>query len=157
MKFRRGPLLFFPKVTMAAAAILDLLGAMGPPTKACSWCILSVKISSWSAKWFSSHKDLIFLSFSLESPIPQNFSFFGRLDPQTLRAHDSEPPKGTSLSRTTRFEPSLVQIWRSVRPVALAKKTKKERKTDSDKLAIRPDHPRRRICCSIHQVLLKSV
>jgi len=28
--------------------------------------------------------------------------------------------------------------------VALAKKTKKERKKDSGKLAIRPDHPRRR-------------
>jgi len=35
------------------------------------------------------------------------------------------PPKGTSLSGTTRFEPSLVQIWRTVRPVAFAKKTKR--------------------------------
>jgi len=38
-----------PKLKMAAAAILDLLGtwgAMGPPTKAHSWCVLHVKISS---------------------------------------------------------------------------------------------------------------
>ena len=32
-----------------------------------------------------------------------------------------------------------------MRPLALANKTKKERKKDSGKLAIRPDHPRRRI------------
>jgi len=36
-----------PKLKIAAAAILDLLGeAMGPPTKAYSWCVLPVKISS---------------------------------------------------------------------------------------------------------------
>ena len=36
-----------PKLKMAAAAILDLLGAaMGPPTKAHLWCVLPVKISS---------------------------------------------------------------------------------------------------------------
>jgi len=41
---------FFPKLTMAAAAILDLVGgAMGPPTKAHSWCVLPIKVSSWSA------------------------------------------------------------------------------------------------------------
>jgi len=50
--------------------------------------------------------------------------------------------------------------------VALAKKTKKKKKKDSGKLAIRPDHPRRRtevslragwslVCSSIFQVLLK--
>ena len=66
-------------------------------------------------------------------------------------------------------EEELIQIWRTVRPVALAKKAKKERKKDSGKLAIRPDHPRRRtkvkvciarwppVCSSIFQVLLKSV
>jgi len=37
----------FPKLKMAAAAILDLVGgAMGPPTKAHSWCVLSIKVSS---------------------------------------------------------------------------------------------------------------
>jgi len=37
----------FPKLKMAAAAILDLLGgAMGPLTKAHSLCVLPVKISS---------------------------------------------------------------------------------------------------------------
>ena len=51
--------------------------------------------------------------------------------------------KGTSLSGTTRFEPSLVQIGRTVRPVALAKNPPKKKKTDSGKLATRLDHPRR--------------
>ena len=42
-----GVIDILPKLTMAAAAILDFLGgAMGPPTKAHSWCILPVKISS---------------------------------------------------------------------------------------------------------------
>ena len=41
-----GVIDILPKLKMAAAAILDLLGAMGPPTKAHSWCVLSVKISS---------------------------------------------------------------------------------------------------------------
>ena len=42
-----GVIDIFPKFKMAAAAILDLLwGAMGPPTKAHSWCVLPVKISS---------------------------------------------------------------------------------------------------------------
>jgi len=40
-------IVILPKLKMAAAAILDLLGgAMGPPTKAHSWCVLPVKISS---------------------------------------------------------------------------------------------------------------
>jgi len=42
-----GVIDILPKLKMAAAAILDLLGgAMGPPTKAHSWCVLPVKISS---------------------------------------------------------------------------------------------------------------
>ena len=81
------------------------------------------------------------------------------------------PPKGTSLSGTTRFELSLVQIGRTVRPVAFPKNPKKgkKRKKDSGKLAICPDHPRRRIEVKVcmpgglqgvvllYQVLLKSV
>jgi len=40
-----GVIDIFPKLMMAAAAILDLLGeAMGPPTKVYSWCVLPVKI-----------------------------------------------------------------------------------------------------------------
>jgi len=38
----------------------------------------------------------------------------------------------------------LVQIGRTVRPVAFPKNPKKERKKDSGKLAICPDHPRHR-------------
>jgi len=42
-----GVIDIFPKLKMAAAAILDLLrGAMGPHSKAHSWCVLPVKISS---------------------------------------------------------------------------------------------------------------
>ena len=42
-----GVIDIFPKLQMAAAAILNLLGgAMGSPTKAHSWCVLPVKISS---------------------------------------------------------------------------------------------------------------
>jgi len=48
------------------------------------------------------------------------------------------------LSGTTRFELSLVQIGRTVRPVAFPKNPKKKEKKDSGKLAICPDHPCRR-------------
>ena len=42
-----GVIDILPKLKMAAAAILDLLGGvMGPPTKAHSWCVLPVKILS---------------------------------------------------------------------------------------------------------------
>jgi len=38
---------FFLKLKMAAAAILNLIGgAMGPPTKAHSWCLRPIKVSS---------------------------------------------------------------------------------------------------------------
>ena len=74
---------------------------------------------------------------------PQNFSFWGILPPK-FRGTSFRLPNGTSLSGTTHFEPSLVQIRRTVRPVALAKKPKKRKKKDGGKLAICPDHPRRR-------------
>jgi len=71
---------------------------------------------------------LKFFSFRLESRIRgPKISVFGGFYPPNLGAHRLDP-KGTSLSGTTRFEPSLVQIGRTVRPVALAKKPKKERK-----------------------------
>ena len=39
-----GVIDILPKLKMAVAAILDLLGgAMGPPTKAHSWCVLLLK------------------------------------------------------------------------------------------------------------------
>ena len=42
-----GVIDILPKLKMAAAAILDLLvGTIGPPTKAHSWCVLPVEISS---------------------------------------------------------------------------------------------------------------
>ena len=42
-----GVIDIFPKLKMAAAAILDLVGgAMGSPKKAHSWCILPIKVSS---------------------------------------------------------------------------------------------------------------
>jgi len=60
-------LIFFSKIKMAVVAILDLLESA---TKLHSSCATPVKVSSWSAKWFSSYKDLnYFLSFMFESPI----------------------------------------------------------------------------------------
>jgi len=54
-----------------------------------------VKISSWSAKQFSSYKDLNFLSFRLESPIyaPKISFLGGGFYPQNLGAHRSDPQK----------------------------------------------------------------
>ena len=50
ISFQSGVIDILPKLKMAAAAILDLLGAMGPPTKPHSWRVPPVKISSWSAR-----------------------------------------------------------------------------------------------------------
>ena len=45
--FQCGVIDILPKLKMAAADILNLLGgAMGPLTKAHSWCVLPVKILS---------------------------------------------------------------------------------------------------------------
>ena len=114
---------------MAVAAILDLFGwAMGPPTKRHPWCVPPVKISSWSAKLFSSYKHLNFLSFRLESPIhaPKN-SVFGGFNPQNLRAHRSDPQKALSFAERRVLSPhwsrsdAKCDLW----PWQLAKKTKK--------------------------------
>ena len=49
--YQSGVIDIFPKLKMAVAAILELLGwAIAPPTKPHSWCVPPVKISSWSAK-----------------------------------------------------------------------------------------------------------
>jgi len=115
---------------MAAAAILYSFGTTGPCTKAYSWCVPPVKISSWSAT-VSSYQVIriwIFCRSGLKVLFtPSKFKFLGVLPPK-FRGTSFRPLKGTSLRGTTRFEPSLVQIWRTVPPVALAKKTKKERK-----------------------------
>ena len=97
---------------------------------------------------------------------PPKFQFWGILPPQ-FRGTSFRPPKGTSLSGTTRFEPLLVQIWRTVRPVALAKKTKKEKKQWQTGYSPRPPTSPYRIqslhagwppvCSSKFKFLLKSV
>jgi len=54
---------------------------------------------------------------------PEYFSFFGGrggVYPQNLEARRSDPQKA--------FEPSLIKIWRTVQPVALAKEKRKKRK-----------------------------
>jgi len=153
---------------MAVAAILDLFGwVMGPPTKPHSWCVPPVQILSWSAKYFSSYKDLNFFSFRLESPIhAPKISFLGGILPPEFSGTSFRPPKGSSLSGTTRFEPSLIQIWRTVRPVALAKKTKQKRQWQTGYSPRPPTLPYRSqslhagwppVCSSIFKVLLKSV
>ena len=81
-----------------------------------------------------------------------------------FRGTSFTPPKGTSLYGTTHFEPSLVQIGRTVRPVALAKKPKK-RQWQTGYSPRPPMSPYRcqslhagwsPVCSSIFQVLLKS-
>ena len=85
----------FPEIKDGGRRHLGFVeGAMGPPTKAYSWCVLPVKISSWSAKKFSSNKDLNFLSFRLESPIrAPKISVFGGFTPKKLAGHRSDPQK----------------------------------------------------------------
>jgi len=58
------------------------------------------------------------------------------------------------LSGTTRFEPSLVQIGRTVRPVALSKKpkNKKEKKTVANWLFAQTTHiavPKSKFACRV--------
>ena len=59
------------------------------------------------------------------------------------------PPKGTSLAQNTFTKCRMVTIHPPARLIGEPKKTKKEEKKkdtrNSGKLAIRPDHPRRRI------------
>ena len=106
------------------------------------------------------------MSFRLESPIhgPKISVFLGGILPPKCRGTSFRPTKGTSLSGTTRFEPSLIQIGRTVRPVALAKNQKKDWQTGY--LPRPPTSPYRSqslhagwtpVCSSIFfQVLLKS-
>ena len=87
----------------------------------------------------------MFLSFRLESPIDAPKFVFGGFYPQNLGAHRSDPKKALPCVERRVLSPrSLVQIWRTVRPVALIWQ-RKQKKKKSGKLAIRPDHSRRRI------------
>jgi len=103
---------------------------------------------------------------------PPKFLFFWRGGgwPWKFRVTTFWPTKATSLRGTTRFEPSLVQIWRSLQcdHMGLAKKTKKKRKKtwQTGHLPRPPTSPDRSqslhavwppVCSSIYQVLLKSV
>jgi len=105
------------------------------------------------------------LSFRLESPIhAPKFQFWGDFPPKKFRDTSFRPEKDTSMRGTTRFEPSLIQIWRTVRLVALAKKTKKDNITGySSRPPTSPYRSQRLragwppVCSSIDQVLLKSV
>ena len=97
-------------------------GAMEPPTKAHSWCVLPVKISSWSHRWVSSYKGLKFLSLRLESPIhAPKFQFLGSFTPK-FQGTSFRPPKGTSLRDFTSFELSRVNIHPRVWPVRVPEK-----------------------------------
>ena len=111
--------------------------------------------------WFFSRSCLKFLF------MPPKFQFWGILPPK-FRGTSFRLTKGTSLSGKTCFELSLVQIWRTVPPVALAQKQKRKKKRQwqtgySPRL---PPSPYRSqslragwppVCSSIYQVLLKSV
>jgi len=89
-----GVIDILPKLKMAAAAILDLLGeAMGPPTKAHSWCVLPIKFRHDRISRFQVIRVWNFCRSGLKVLFtPQNFSFWKVL-PQNLRAHRSDPQK----------------------------------------------------------------
>ena len=64
------------------------------------------------------------MSFGLESPIhAPKFLVFG-----DFTSKFRGTPKRHFLARNDAFEPSLIQIWRTVRPVAWQRKQKNERK-----------------------------
>ena len=79
-----GVIDILPKLKMAAATILDLLdGAMGPPTKAHSWCVLPVKISSWLVSSFQVIRVLNFCRSCLKVLFtPPKFEFLGSFTPK---------------------------------------------------------------------------
>jgi len=108
---------------------------MGPPTKPHSWCVPPVKILSWTARSFQVIRIWMLLRSGLKVLFtPPKFQFWEILPPK-FKSTSFRPPKGISLHGTTRFEPSFVQIWRTVRVRPVANK-KKESKKDSGKLAI---------------------
>jgi len=156
-----GVIDIFPNLKMAPAAILDLFGwATGPPMKHHSWYVPPVKFRHDRLNSCQVIRIVIFCRSGLKVLfVPQTIQFWGT---------SFRPPKGTSLHGTTSFEPSLVQAWRTVRPVALAKKTKIEKKKQwqTSYSPRPPTSPYRSqslhvgwppVCSSIVQVLLKSV
>ena len=72
-----------------------------------------------------------------------NFTFL-RVKGVKFQISSFLPPKGTTLARTTHNDVLSVVVCVKVRPVAVAKKSKKGQKLSCVKLAICPDHPRRR-------------
>jgi len=120
----------------------------GPFTMPHSWCVPPVKILSWSAKHFSSYEDLIFFSFRLKSPIhAPKISVFGGFYPQNLGTDRSDPQKALPWAEWRVLSPYWPRSDLRCDPWPFLRNQKKEKKTppDSAKLAIRPDHPRRRI------------
>ena len=118
-----GVIDILPKLKMAAAAILYLLGgAMGPPTKAYSWCVLPVKISSWSAHNFEVIRFWNFCRSGLKVLFAAPKSQFLGLLPPKFRGTSFRPPKGTSLRDFTSFELSRVKIHPRVWPERVPEK-----------------------------------
>ena len=102
------------------SAILDLLGVVvGPPTKVQSWWLFHVKISSWSAWQCWSYWCLNFCRSRLKVLfMGPKCQYFGVWLPK-FRGTSFTSPKGTSLYRMMRLEPSLVQIGSTVHVVTL--------------------------------------
>ena len=100
---------------------------MGTPTKPHSWCVAPVKFCHDRLSSLQVIRIWIFSRSVLKVLFAHhNFSFWGILPPK-FRDTSLKPPKGTSLRGTTHFEPSLVQVGRTVRPVALAKNPPKKK------------------------------
>jgi len=140
-----GVIDIFPKLKMVAAAILDLFGwAMGPPTKPHSWCVPPVKILSWSARYFQVIRIWFFFSLGLKVLFTTpKFQFLGFLPPK-FSGTSFRPQKALPCAERRVLSPhwsrsdAQCDLWPWQR-------NQKRKKKDSDILAIRPDHPSRRI------------
>jgi len=118
------------------SAILDLLGETWAHPRSCIKNFVTIG-------WVVFKLQLIFCCSGLKVLFaPQKFQFFGEGLTPKFRVTSFRFPKGTPLHETTRFEPSLVQIWRAVRPMRKPKKQKKQRNVT---VANWPRHPRGRI------------
>ena len=114
------------------SAILDLLGETWAHPRSCIKNFVTIG-------WVVFKLQLIFCCSGLKVLFaPQKFQFFGEGLTPKFRVTSFRFPKGTPLHETTRFEPSLVQIWRAVRPMRKPKKQKKTKKRYCGKLAETP-------------------
>jgi len=145
---------FVKKFKMAASAILNLyLAILDHPRSSLTALKSHRKFGINRTFTFQDIAILKFWKFGLKCLFrPPKFTFFGVL---TLKCYFSllRPPKGTSLARNTPFEPSMVAVWRAVRPGRWAKNTKNTKRVAQN---VRPKFgclPRRPRWTDLYQIL----